>query len=117
MTSLYKGTGELIRKFRIEQNMTQSQLGEKCEPKINEANIRKYESGRQIPKLDTIKRIAKALGVPAYKLIVWKNIPFDISEDAQKASADAVSSIAEAAIESTKTTNGSMNVPISLVVV
>ena len=59
--------GEIIRKIRITKKMTQKELGEKCD--INEANIRKYESGRQSPKLGTLRRIAEALEVPVTDLI------------------------------------------------
>ena len=34
---------ENIRKIRKEKNLTQKQLGDLCNPKIAEANIRKYE--------------------------------------------------------------------------
>lgn len=61
--------GKRIKKARLSFNdgngMTQKQLGELCG--INEANIRKYESGRQRPKYSTIERIASALNVaPGY---------------------------------------------------
>ena len=55
--------GENIRKLRKKQGLTQKELGELCSPPINEANIRKYELGRQIPKIGTINRIANALNV------------------------------------------------------
>ena len=59
--------GELIRNARKEKNMTQRKLGELCG--INEANIRKYESGRQKPKIETIKKIADALQIPIIALL------------------------------------------------
>lgn len=55
--------GENIRKLRKERGLTQKELGELCAPPINEANIRKYELGRQIPKIGTATRIAYALNV------------------------------------------------------
>nr|DAU38991.1 MAG TPA: helix-turn-helix domain protein [Herelleviridae sp.] len=70
-------TGELIRNLRIKKGMTQRQLGQACG--IDEANIRKYESGRQNPKYETIQKIAAALGVntlelfPEYSKLVKKN--------------------------------------------
>lgn len=70
-------TGELIRNIRIKKGMTQRQLGQACG--IDEANIRKYESGRQNPKYETIQKIAAALGVntlelfPEYSKLVKKN--------------------------------------------
>lgn len=54
--------GERIREVRNIKGLTQKKLGELCG--INEANIRKYESGRQNPKIETIQKIADALNVP-----------------------------------------------------
>ena len=53
--------GENIKRLRREKKLTQKQLGELCG--INEANIRKYESGKQIPRLATIEKIAAGLEV------------------------------------------------------
>lgn len=63
--------GERIRKIRIEKGMTQKEIAEKCG--INDANIRKYESGRQNPKIDTIEKIAKALDVEISELLFEKS--------------------------------------------
>ena len=54
---------ENIKKFRKDKGLTQKQLGELCNPKIAEANIRKYELGKANPKVETLERIAAALGV------------------------------------------------------
>ncbi|MFU0833380.1 MAG: hypothetical protein ACFWUC_10670 [Oscillospiraceae bacterium] len=61
--------GKRIKTARLSfdggKGMTQKQLGQLCG--INEANIRKYESGRQRPKYTTLEKIAKALKVaPGY---------------------------------------------------
>lgn len=55
--------GENIRRIRKEKGLTQKQLGELCNPQIAEANIRKYELGKANPKIETIDKIASALGV------------------------------------------------------
>ncbi len=60
-------TGEMIRKYRIEKGLTQKKLGDLCG--IADSNIRKYESGRQNPKFETLQKIAIALGVSALDLI------------------------------------------------
>lgn len=64
-------TGERIKAARKAANngkgMTQKELGQIT--KINEANIRKYESGRQNPKIETLQKIADALGVPVWDLL------------------------------------------------
>lgn len=61
-------TGDSIRKYRKQMGLTQKQLGEKCG--INEANIRKYELGSQNPKIETLQKIASALGIPVAYLRV-----------------------------------------------
>ena len=75
-------TGEKIRTVRQLRNMTQKQVGQKCG--INEANLRKYESGRQIPKLDTLKRIAEALNVGVEDLV---SDEYDLSDRLRAGSA------------------------------
>lgn len=59
--------GEKIKAIRKERGFTQKKLGELCG--INEANIRKYELGKQNPKIETIDKIASALGMSAFELI------------------------------------------------
>ncbi len=59
--------GEKIKSARLAKNMTQKALGEKCG--INEANLRKYEAGRQEPKLDTLIRISTGLNIPLRELL------------------------------------------------
>lgn len=54
--------GDIIKKIRTEKGLTQKQLGEKIG--IAEANIRKYESGKLNPKLQTLEKFAKGLDVP-----------------------------------------------------
>lgn len=59
--------GENIKRLRKERGLTQKNLGELCG--IAEPNIRKYENGKQNPKLETIEKIATALGVTAFDLM------------------------------------------------
>lgn len=59
--------GENIRRLRKEKGLTQKQLGERCGMK--EANVRKYELNKGNPKIETIKRIASALGVNAIDIM------------------------------------------------
>lgn len=53
--------GERIREVRKQQGMTQVALSKATG--INDSTIRKYESGKLLPKPATIERIAKGLGV------------------------------------------------------
>lgn len=61
--------GENIKRIRKQKGLTQKKLGELCEPKINEVQIRQYELGRANPKIETIDRIASALGVKIVDLM------------------------------------------------
>lgn len=56
-----KNIGQKIRQLRLEKGLTQKQLGDMCG--IADSNIRKYETGRQKPKIETLWKIAKALDV------------------------------------------------------
>ena len=60
-------TGDMIRKYRTEKGLTQKKLGELCG--IADSNIRKYESGNQNPKIETLQKIADALDIPVNRLL------------------------------------------------
>lgn len=68
-------TGDMIRKYRTEKGLTQKKLGELCG--IADSNIRKYESGNQNPKIETLQKIADALGIPVNRLLAGKLITGD----------------------------------------
>lgn len=59
--------GENIRRIRKERGFTQKKLGELCG--IKEANIRKYELGKANPKIETVDKIASALGVSVLNIM------------------------------------------------
>ena len=59
--------GERIKKIRLEKGMTQKEVAEKCG--LFDSTIRKYESGRQNPKIETVEKIANALGVETSELL------------------------------------------------
>ena len=63
--------GEKIKSFREKQGLTQKELGSLCG--MADSAIRKYESGAVKPKMTTVSRIAKALGVET--LILTKDDP------------------------------------------
>ena len=60
-------TATMIKKIRKEKGLTQKQLGDLCG--IADSNIRKYENGKQFPKMETLQKIADALGVNLGDLI------------------------------------------------
>ena len=68
-------TGDMIRKYRTEKGLTQKKLGELCG--IADSNIRKYESGNQNPKRETLQKIADALDIPVNRLLAGKIISRD----------------------------------------
>ena len=55
-------TGTKIKEIRKQKGLTQKQLGDLCG--IADSNIRKYENGKQNPKIETLQKIAAALDVP-----------------------------------------------------
>ena len=59
--------GDRIRAIRTKKGMTQKQLGEKCG--MADSAIRKYESGRITPKIETVNKIAKALEVSTVEIL------------------------------------------------
>ena len=68
-------TGDMIRKYRTEKGLTQKKLGKLCG--IADSNIRKYESGNQNPKIETLQKIADALDIPVNRLLAGKIINGD----------------------------------------
>ena len=54
--------GKTIRQARKNAGLTQAELAQKAE--ITDVVVRKYESGRVFPKLNTLRKIANACGVP-----------------------------------------------------
>lgn len=64
--------GENIKRVRIEKGLTQKQLGDLCH--MADSAIRRYELGKANPKIETIKRIASALGVDYNQLIDMNKI-------------------------------------------
>ena len=73
--------GEKIKCIRREKGLTQKKLGELCG--IAESNIRKYENGKQNPKIETVRKIAYALNVPITELIFTDEFLIPIVEDNQ----------------------------------
>lgn len=55
-------TGAKIKEIRLQKNLTQKQLGELCG--MADSAIRRYESGKANPKLETLQKIASALKEP-----------------------------------------------------
>jgi len=61
-----------LKKHRLERNLTQYDLGEKCGfgvGKIAGIRIGQYEKGTHSPTLHSLERMAKVLKVKAYELL------------------------------------------------
>lgn len=58
--------GRSIRTLRERRNLTQKELAELSG--LSESSLRSYELGARYPKIDSITKIAKALGVPPESL-------------------------------------------------
>ncbi len=55
--------GTNIKRIRKEKGLTQKQLANLCNPPMADSAIRRYENNKANPKLETITKIAEALGV------------------------------------------------------
>lgn len=94
--------GEKIYYCRLENHMTQKELGEKTG--IDSATIGKYERGVLKPKLDTIAKIARAMNLYAADLIdddQWKQVSMWASGSLQDELAERTKD-AQIAIEETR---------------
>jgi len=67
LTTVKNNLGRNIREFRLSSNMSQADLADKA--KIRQPLISKMERGRGNPTLDSIVRIARALGVTVIELL------------------------------------------------
>ena len=63
--------GEAIKKARLQQNLTQEQLGERLG--VRKAQISRLEHGYSIT-IPTMTRVFKALGIPTASLDLGENI-------------------------------------------
>lgn len=61
--------GENIKRIRLEKKLTQKQLGDLCKPPMADSAIRRYEADKVNPKIETIQKIANALGVTLFEII------------------------------------------------
>lgn len=71
--------GEKIKQLRKEKGLTQKAMGARCG--MPDSQIRQYESGKIIPKLEQIVRMANALGVDPFEEILNNNLLFRTSAD------------------------------------
>lgn len=60
--------GDIIKQIRIRRRLTQKQLGEMCG--LSEPAIRNYELGNRKPSLETLERIAAALNVTTFEIVL-----------------------------------------------
>lgn len=64
--------GERIKKIRLEQGLSQSELGKRMD--ITQQAVAKYERLTEQPKLETVRRLAEALNVPMGDLVAnWSD--------------------------------------------
>lgn len=58
--------GDQIRKYRKEAGLSQKELGKTLG--VTQQHIAQYENGKRVPKLETINKIAGALGIGVRRL-------------------------------------------------
>lgn len=83
MTKNIEYTSDKIKKYRLQRNLTQKQLAEMCN--MYESQIRKYETGKANPKIQTLSKIASALELPVDMLRSDSELSLDkLTKDIQK---------------------------------
>ena len=103
-------TGSKIKEIRLQKQLTQKQLGDKCG--MYESQIRKYETGKANPKIETLQKIADALGVPVTELLNYnydtidgeKVRVYDLTDMESKQAVDTIKYIQKSMENSTKIT-------------
>jgi transcriptional regulator with XRE-family HTH domain len=63
----YPIIGRTIRSLREEAGLTQEALA--LEVKISKSEVSRLEKGKRNPKWETMKRLAKGLGVPCWHMV------------------------------------------------
>lgn len=63
--------GEMIKTFRVLKKMTQEELANHLN--VSKGTVSRYETGKRIPNINTIKEISKVLQVPTFFLTDNKN--------------------------------------------
>jgi transcriptional regulator with XRE-family HTH domain len=66
-SSVTKRVGERVGQIRRERGMSQEALGAKA--RVNRVTIARLEAGAHPPNIDTLDRIARALGVTLVDLV------------------------------------------------
>lgn len=67
MSDLQVSFGDRVRQFRVDLGWTQGELAKKVD--MHQPDLCDLEKGRHAPTLDTVDRVAKALGVSPDKLL------------------------------------------------
>ena len=95
--------GNRIREARKAAGLTQAALAKKCD--MYDSQIRQYESGKIVPKFETTKRIASALGVLPGDLLQDGLYPTSQEIAAMKRGAESVTDERKLEIEEKRLSN------------
>lgn len=68
--------GEVLRRLRVEKGFTQQQLADQMN--LDRTNITNWETGRRMPDVATVSRLAEALGVDTATLIDTAEEPNEV---------------------------------------
>ena len=67
--------GLKIRELRQKRGMSQEQLANAIS--ISKSSISEWESCKRVPRMPTLRKIAKALGVDVWEIIGFNEVPLD----------------------------------------
>lgn len=95
--------GEKIRKIRKREGLSQIEVAEKSKISVN--SLRLYESNQRQPRVETLKNIAGALGVPVSDFLPDDIYPTNKEVEAMKQAAASIEDGRKAEIEEKRLSN------------
>jgi transcriptional regulator with XRE-family HTH domain len=67
--------GKRIQEIRIKKGMTQEALAERIN--ISKSSISEWEACKRVPRMETLRKIAEALGVDVWEIIGLNSVDYD----------------------------------------
>lgn len=67
--------GKRIQEIRTQRGMTQEALAERIN--ISKSSISEWEACKRVPRMETLRKIADALGVDVWEIIGFNDVDYD----------------------------------------
>lgn len=67
--TIARAFGAKLKAAREATGLLRESLGSRCKPPMTRESVARLEAGERMPGIDTLMRLARALGVPAAELL------------------------------------------------